>query len=89
MLVRADNTTGFKGVYRERGRLKAQAREGRKLIRLGNFGTPEAAALAYARHKAAAPPAAPQPEPTEAADDQPDDADKKTCKHNSCEIKIC
>ena len=77
MLVRADNTTGFKGVYRERGRLKAQAREGRKLIRLGNFGTPEAAALAYARHKAAAPPAAPQPEPTEAADDQPADAEKK------------
>jgi len=74
-LVRADTDSGFKGVTRERGWFKAQAREGGKGIRLGNFGTPEAAALVYARHVAAMPPAAPQPEPTGAEDDQPGDAE--------------
>eukprot|EP00966_Prymnesium_polylepis_P146480 3382935-Prymnesium_polylepis.1 len=76
VLVHADNATGFKFVYRNCGRFKAEANEGGKCIHLGYFGTPEAAALAYARHIAAAPPAAPQPEPTGADDDdQPADAE--------------
>eukprot|EP00966_Prymnesium_polylepis_P259388 5991472-Prymnesium_polylepis.1 len=53
-LVRADNATGCKGVYRHYGRFKVEAREGDKSmgkhIYLGTFSTPEAAALVHARH---------------------------------------
>jgi hypothetical protein len=49
-LVRADNATGCKGVYRHYGRFKVEAREGDKSmgkhIYLGTFSTPEAAAEA-------------------------------------------
>jgi hypothetical protein len=77
-LVPADNATGFKGVSRvhfkgvtrDRGKFQARATEGGKQMHLGLFSTPEAAALAYARHKAATPPTAPQPQPAEADDDQ-------------------
>jgi len=48
-LVRADNATGFKRVYVDGGRFQVQVSEGGKSIYLGNFRTPEAAALAYAR----------------------------------------
>ena len=52
VLVPADNATGFRGVCRNGGRF--QAREGKKRggkrSCLGSFSTPEAAALAYARH---------------------------------------
>eukprot|EP00966_Prymnesium_polylepis_P067078 1557238-Prymnesium_polylepis.1 len=45
VLVTAGNATGFRGVYLNRGRFVAQAREGGKQLNLGNFSTPEAAAL--------------------------------------------
>eukprot|EP00966_Prymnesium_polylepis_P209751 4858154-Prymnesium_polylepis.1 len=60
VLVGAATETGFKGVSRSRGSFQARAYEGGKMINLGYFRTPEAAALAYAYHmKAAAPSAAP------------------------------
>jgi len=71
-LVRADTDSGFKGVTRERGWFKAQAREGGKGIHLGTFSTPETAALAYARRVAAVQPAAARLEPTREADEEAD-----------------
>jgi hypothetical protein len=50
VLARASNATGFKGVYRDGGRFQAATYAGGRLISLGRFSTPEAAALAYARH---------------------------------------
>eukprot|EP00966_Prymnesium_polylepis_P263978 6098526-Prymnesium_polylepis.1 len=75
MLVGADNATGFKSMCLNHSKFKAHTKEGGKRLNLGSFSTPEAAALAYARHKAAAPPAAPQAEPMEADNDQPADAE--------------
>eukprot|EP00966_Prymnesium_polylepis_P275033 6355178-Prymnesium_polylepis.1 len=53
-LLRANNATGFKGVYHDGIRFRAQRCEGAKTISLGRFSTAEAAALAYAWHAAAA-----------------------------------
>lgn len=46
---RADNTSGFKGVYlcRRTGQWRAQLSARKKVYRLGRFPTPEAAARAY------------------------------------------
>jgi ubiquitin/hemin uptake protein HemP len=46
----AKSKTGFKGVYNQDGKYKAQIMENGKLRHLGNFATPEEAALCYARH---------------------------------------
>ena len=35
--MRADNATGFKGVYRDKGKCEALAKEGGKRVHLGNF----------------------------------------------------
>ena len=48
------NATGFRGVYKEDGKYKAEAREDGKKRSLGTFSTPEDAALHYARHIGAA-----------------------------------
>ena len=42
--------TGFKGVYKEGGKYSSRIMENGKLRQLGNFVTPEEAALCYARH---------------------------------------
>ena len=49
-LVPSNNACGFKGVYRDGRKFEAYVREGGKERYLGLFGTPEEAALAYARH---------------------------------------
>ena len=46
----AGGETGFKCVYKNNGKYRAQIRENGKLRRLGNCATPEEAALCYARH---------------------------------------
>ena len=51
-LVKADNFSGFKGVYFHNGRAKpyqVQVGRGGKTVHLGRFATAEAAALCYAR----------------------------------------
>ena len=54
-LVPSSSTaTGFKCVYKERGKYAAKTRENGKLSHLGTFATPEEAALCYARHVGAA-----------------------------------
>jgi len=45
--MQRSNTSGFKGVVRRGSRWRANIGVGGKLIRLGNFGTPEEAAYAY------------------------------------------
>ncbi len=55
----AGGETGFKCVYKNNGKYKAQIRENGKLRNLGNFATPEEAALCYARGFSAAPPQSP------------------------------
>jgi ubiquitin len=46
----ASGETGFRGVYKHGGKYKAKIRENGKYRHLGNFATPEEAALCYARH---------------------------------------
>jgi hypothetical protein len=46
----ASGETGFKCVYRNGGKYEAKITENGKSRRLGNFATPEEAALCYARH---------------------------------------
>eukprot|EP00966_Prymnesium_polylepis_P077472 1794890-Prymnesium_polylepis.1 len=75
VLARADSSTGFTGVCRECGRCKALGSRNGTRIHLGNFTTPKAAALAYARHVAAAPPDAPRPQLTEADESQAADTE--------------
>jgi hypothetical protein len=45
--MRSDNTTGYKGVYRDRNAWKALITVNRKTVNLGAFGSPEEAAYAY------------------------------------------
>ena len=46
--IRKDNTTGFKGVTKERGRFRAQIKFNKRLYYLGSYRTAEEAAMAYA-----------------------------------------
>jgi len=46
----ASNETGFKGVYKNGGKYEAKIKENGKSSHLGNFATPEEAALSYARY---------------------------------------
>jgi len=46
----ASGETGFRGVYRNGGKYKVDITEKGKSRHLGNFATPEEAALCYARH---------------------------------------
>lgn len=45
--IRADNKSGFTGVFRQNNKWKAQIRIGGKSVHLGYFQTPEAAHSAY------------------------------------------
>jgi hypothetical protein len=46
----SSNETGFKCVRKDKGKYSAQIKENGKVRHLGNFATPEEAALSYARH---------------------------------------
>ena len=46
----AKSKTGFKGVSKNGGKYKVEIKENGKLRFLGNFATPEEAALCYARN---------------------------------------
>jgi hypothetical protein len=46
----SSNETGFKCVRKDKGKYSAQIKENGKVRHLGNFATPEEAALRYARH---------------------------------------
>ena len=53
-LVPSGNPSGFKSVYKNRGKYDAQVNEDGLKRHLGSFATPEEAALHYARHVGAA-----------------------------------
>jgi hypothetical protein len=50
LVTSASGETGFKCVYKSGGKYQAKITENGKSRRLGNFATPEEAALCYARH---------------------------------------
>ena len=64
-LIRADNTSGYRGVYPVRGRGRAATQKDGKKVHLGLYDSAEEAARAYAEAapEPPAPPPAAEPEP--------------------------
>jgi hypothetical protein len=50
LVLSAKSKTGFKGVSKDGGKYKVEITENGTSRHLGNFATPEEAALCYARH---------------------------------------